>query len=160
MGNCIFCGKPAGFLRRRHRECQDKYNRTWQAMLNRAKEAALGLGQLDDLNQQLSVLAQKGYVPQSKVNEVLMLGWEEAVSHFLEDGNLDAEEEKSLSEYVEFFGLTQDELDKKRAYTRFIKGAVLREIMEGKVPQRFKLSTPLPLNFQKSEEFGMGIFRC
>jgi len=73
-----------------------------------------------------------------------MLGWEEAVSHFLEDGNLDAEEEKSLSEYVEFFGLTQDELDKKRAYTRFIKGAVLREIMEGKVPQRFKLSTPLP----------------
>lgn len=42
-------------------------------------------------------------------------------------------------------------MDKKRAYTRFIKGAVLREIMEGKVPQRFKLSTPLPLNFQKSE---------
>jgi len=27
MGNCIYCGKPAGFLRRKHRECAQKRKR-------------------------------------------------------------------------------------------------------------------------------------
>jgi len=26
MGLCRFCGKPAGFLRKEHRECREKYN--------------------------------------------------------------------------------------------------------------------------------------
>ena len=53
--------------------------------------------------------------------------------------------------YANYFGFTQDELDGKGIYTRFVQGAVLREILEGKVPQRFKTVEPLPFNFQKSE---------
>ncbi len=25
MGNCKYCGKPAGFLRRRHTECEEQH---------------------------------------------------------------------------------------------------------------------------------------
>lgn len=92
MGNCIYCGKPAGFLRKRHRECEEKHKNTWNAMVFKAKEAALGIGQIMNLERELHDLAKEGYVSQDKVKEALILGWEEAVLHFLEDGNLDAQE--------------------------------------------------------------------
>jgi len=151
MGNCVYCGKPAGFFRKRHRECEEKYKNTWNAMILKAKEAALGVGQIMNLEEELHNLAKEGYVSQDKIKEALILGWEEAVLHFLEDGNLDAQEEEKLVAYAEYFGFTQDDLDKRGIYTRFVQGAVLREVLEGKVPQRFKTADPLPFNFQKSE---------
>lgn len=151
MGNCIYCGKPAGFFRKRHRECEERYKNTWNAMILKAKEAALGVGQIMNLEGELHNLAKEGYVSQDKIKEALILGWEEAVLHFLEDGNLDAQEEEKLVAYAEYFGFTQNDLDKRGIYTRFVQGAVLREVLEGKVPKRFKTADPLPFNFQKSE---------
>jgi hypothetical protein len=34
MGDCKFCGQPAGFLRRQHKECADKYRQGWRKMLD------------------------------------------------------------------------------------------------------------------------------
>ena len=152
VGNCIYCGKPAGFLRRRHRECEERHRNAWNEMVLRAKKAALGIYQVNKyLEEELHDLAKEGYVSQDKIKEALILGWEEAVLHFLEDGNLDAREENKLVAYAEYFKFTQDDLNKRGIYTRFVQGAVLREVLEGKIPQRFKTVDPLPFNFQKSE---------
>ena len=121
-------------------------------MVLRAKKAALGIYQvIKYLEEELHDLAKEGYVSQDKIKEALILGWEEAVLHFLEDGNLDAREENNLVAYAEYFKFTQDDLNKRGIYTRFVQGAVLREALEGKIPQRFKTVDPLPFNFQKSE---------
>lgn len=151
MGNCIYCGRPAGILRRRHRECQEKHDRGWESMVRMAKDAALGMDQLENIEVRLAEVAEESFIKHEQVKEALIAGWEEAVQHFLEDGNLEAGEESRLAAYAEHLGFSQEDLNKKGFYTKFVQGAVLRELMEGKIPKRFNVIGALPFNFQKSE---------
>lgn len=154
MGNCVYCGKPAGFLRRKHHECAQKHDQGWAKMVYLATVAALGKeagGQLEQLDTCLVEIANNSFIPTDQIRKALVAGWEQAVNHFLEDGDLEPEEEKRLALFAERFGLTQEELDKSGAYTRFVKGSVLRELMEDRIPSRFRAIGTLPFNFQKNE---------
>lgn len=126
-------------------------DRAWLEMVKEAKEAALGEGELEAIGNRLSEIARDGFIQPDEVREALVAGWEQAASHFLEDGNLEPQEENRLTIFAEHFALTQEDLDKNGAYTQFVKGAVLRELMEGKIPQRFHTAGVLPFNFQKGE---------
>ena len=154
MGTCVYCGKPAGFLRNKHRECAEKRDQGWAEMVSLAKAAALGESSessLEKISNRLAEIAKNSFIPPEQVREALIAGWEQAVTHFLEDGNLDPQEESQLTLFAEHFALTQEDLDKNGAYTQFVKGAVLRELMEGKVPSRFHIVGALPFNFQRGE---------
>lgn len=154
MGTCIYCGKPAGLFSNKHQECVEKRNRGWAEMVNLAKAAAMGGGSegfLEKINDRLVEIAKGSFISPDQLQKALVAGWEQAVSHFIEDGNLDCEEEDRLTRFAEHFAFTQEDLDKNGAYTQFVKGAVLRELMEGKVPSRFHPGGRLPFNFQKSE---------
>ncbi|AMW32754.1 hypothetical protein SAMN04488510_10246 [Fervidobacterium changbaicum] len=151
MGDCIYCGRPAGLLRKFHPECKERYENTWNTMIYKAKSSALGLSQMDNLENELRNLAKQGYVPEHKIREAIVSGWEEAVQHFLEDGQLDKQEEEKLLKFIQYFGLSQYELDKNGMYTRLVQAAVLRDVLEGKVPQRLTVAGTLPFNFQKNE---------
>lgn len=154
MGTCIYCGKPAGLLRNKHRECAEKRNQGWAEMVNLAKTTALGEGPeglLEKLSDRLVEIAKGSFISPDQVREALIAGWEQAVNHFLEGGNLDSQEEARLTQFAKHFALTQEDLDKNGTYTQFVKGAVLRELMEGKVPSRFHPVGGLPFNFQKDE---------
>lgn len=123
-------------------------------MVGLAKTAALGKGPesvLEEINDRLAEIAKDSFIPPDEVRKALIAGWEQAVDHFLEDGNLDPQEEDQLTLFAKHFGFTQEDLDKNGVYSKFVKGAVLREVMEGKVPSRFQLEGVLPFNFQKSE---------
>jgi len=151
MSNCKYCGQPAGFLRRQHRECAERYDAGWQKMIATAQQAALGQGDISSLHANISSIAANSLIRPEQVKEALIRGWEQAVSHFIEDGDLSAEEETQLTAFAAHFSLTQSDLDQRGIYTQFVKGAVLREIMEGNIPDRVKTDRPLPFNFQKSE---------
>jgi hypothetical protein len=154
VGTCIYCGKPAGLFSNKHQECVEKRNRGWAEMVNLAKAAAMGGGSegfLEKINDRLVEIAKGSFISPDQLQKALVAGWEQAVSHFIEDGNLDCEEEDRLTRFAEHFAFTQEDLDKNGAYTQFVKGAVLRELMEGKVPSRFHPGGRLPFNFQKSE---------
>jgi hypothetical protein len=151
MGNCKYCGQPAGFLRQQHRECAEKHEQGWQQMLYLAEQAALGHGDINNLRYKLSSIAASSFIPAEQVTEAIIIGWEQAVTHCIEDGDLSYEEENHLTQFAAHFDLSQDELDQRGIYAQFVKGAVLREIMEDKIPDRVKTNTPLPFNFQKSE---------
>lgn len=154
MGRCIYCGQPAGFLRNKHRECTEKHNQGWKTMIDMAQKAILS-GTAGGLEDDLFAVAEKSFVPRHQVKEALLAGWDEAIEHYLDDGFLDEKEEKQLVSFAKHFGFTQSDLDKKGSYTRFIQGAVLRDLMEGKTPQRFHMDGS-PFNFQKSESLIWG----
>ncbi len=151
MGVCIYCGQSAGFLRRKHRECEEKHHVGWEQMIQLSKNAALGESPSDGLIQQLEVLAKQSFIPTWRVREAMLAGWEQAVSYFLEDGNLDPHEEAQLVKFARDFNFTREELNKNGFHSMLIKGAVLRELMEGKCPNRFQPTGRLPFNFQKNE---------
>lgn len=152
MGDCQFCNKPAGFLRGAHKECKAIYQQAQRNIINLVANAGSQGGNLSALNHEIIETMAAGYVEKSKIDQLRIAGWEKAVEIAFDDGVLTEDEESNLIELMDHFSLTQSELDKNGAYTKIIKGAVLRDVFDGKVPERIKFDGNLPFNLQKTEK--------
>ena len=150
MGQCIYCGKGAGFLRKQHQECKQKHNQAWDEMVALASDTALGQGDVGALESQLTETAREGYIPATRTREAMIAGWRVAIENALDDHLLSAEEEDRLTAYVHQFNLSQKELDSEGAFTRMIQAAVIRDAQNGVMTTRVSLQGH-PFNFQKSE---------
>ena len=103
-----------------HPECEEKRNRGLQQMTNTVRESVLGNVDLNTLEDKLSEIAKSSYINPSHIKEKMILGWGETVDHFLEDGNLDEQEENKLTTFMNHFSLTFQDLDKQGACTNSI----------------------------------------
>jgi hypothetical protein len=159
MGNCKYCGKPAGLFRGKHEECEQKYLQR-QRLIEDGKQRIVGEvmsaikspESFDVVQQKISQIEESSFVPPSDRPFLLVKGWEACVEQFLEDGILDENEEKRLIEFKNRFALSQNDLDKGGAYTRVTKAAVLRDVLNGILPKRVSIEGNLPINLQKSEQ--------
>jgi len=157
MGVCKYCGKPAGLFRSEHKECKERREVTWKQMVSLVEETILQQGSDDaykSLKEELKKMGIYGYITsEEEITEALISGWERAVDRTLEDGKLEESEEKKISKFVRFFGFSQSELDRRGYYSKFVKSIVLREVMEGKVPESVKIRVEnVDINFQKDEK--------
>jgi hypothetical protein len=152
LGNCKYCGKPAGFLRGKHTECEKLHLEQEQRILFGVSKAIKGSDNFDELEKAISENEQTSLVPSLERKSLLIKGWENTLEQFLEDGVIDATEEKRLVEFKERFSLSQDDLNRNGAYIRLAKSAVLRDVLSGIVPQRVHLSGNISVNFQKGEQ--------
>lgn len=163
MGNCIFCGKPAGFLRKEHKECRQEYEEEKQqkeALVNKGRQEMLETvcstintgATLDSLEQQLNDIAEAHSIDPSQTKTLLIEGWEDAVESALEDGVLSDDEESRLSTFIEHFSLSQNELDINGSYTKMVHAGVLRDVLNGKLSERIRVKGNIPFNFQKNEQ--------
>jgi len=159
MGNCKYCGKPAGLFRGKHEECE-KAHLQRQRLIENGKQriasevtlAIKGSESFDVLERKITQIEESSFVPPSERSSLLVKGWEACVDQFLEDGILDEIEEKRLIEFMNHFALSQGDLDKTGAYTKVTKAAVLRDVLNGILPKRVSIEGNLPINFQKSEQ--------
>jgi hypothetical protein len=106
LGNCKYCGKPAGFLRAKHPECEAQHlerERIIQAGRQRIADEVLhaikSTDNYDILDKMISQIEQSSFVPSSERKSLLVKGWENAVESFLEDGILDTTEETRLVQF-------------------------------------------------------------
>lgn len=152
MGTCTYCGKPAGLLRKYHKDCEEKFNEGWNKITKLAGLSAIKGTDYKTLFKEISEIANDSFIDEKKIELAIILGYEIAVEKFLDDGILSNEEEERLDAYQEYFNLTQDMLDKRGAYNKVVKAGILREVLEGSIPERMKVSGQLPFNFQKSEK--------
>ncbi len=150
MGVCKFCGKPAGLFRSAHKECRLKYETGKSEIIFRIAEFLDG-GDVNVLDSNLRDIASSSYIQEGELHGLVVAGWEQAVERAFEDGILSEEEEDRLIELSNHFALSKEELDQNSAFTKLVKGAVLRDIMNGKIPQRQHISGRLPFNLLKSE---------
>ena len=167
MGNCKYCGKPAGFLRGKHTECEElhqQHERLIQGGRQRIAfevlRAIKGSENFDDLEKRIAEIERSSFVPPAERKALLTKGWENSVEQFLEDGILDTTEEKRLVEFKERFALSQSELDRNGALTKTAKAAVLREVLNGVIPQRMSVDGNLPVNLQKGEQVVWAFSGC
>ncbi len=116
-----------------------------------ATEAAQSGEELESLEKRLATLAESSHIPTHRVKEALLQAWEKALDRVLEDSVLSENEESRLMAYAKQFALTQDDLNMHGAYTRAEMAAVLREVLDGRVPSRIKIEGQLPFNFEKAE---------
>ena len=253
MGDCKYCGKSAGFLRSKHRECDEAHKAGWQQivglvsqaattidfnevalrktlesiavrawMSNRELNVAIAQGwrgavgasladgiltqeeeerlrnfrdrmsvvvdpsnataltqltegatnrlvsearrvalevdgagdRLDDSErlEQLDAKIRESNLPTLARRQALVSAWEGAVETALEDGVPSLDEEAALERFLRYFDLEHDEVNVNGAYRRFVEGLVLRDVAEGTIPKRIRVTKDLPLNLQKSEQ--------
>lgn len=152
MGDCLYCAKPAGIFRKRHKECESKYLAGKTLFLEQVVSAAQALLPLEALEAKCEEIRAEYYLRENDVRPLLVQGWESAVNRAFEDGVLSEEEEGNLVSVQKQWSLNQDELDINGVFTKVVKGGVLRDLMEGEIPDRISVEGGLPFNFQKSEK--------
>lgn len=152
MGNCIYCGEPAGFLKKTHKECKQHYEQGKSEIVSLIGRVGSEGGDLKRLESTIEQVAASSRIDKETMNSLLLSGWEKAVDVAFDDGLLSGEEETALSELKQYFSLSQQELDRNGAFTKIVKGAVLRDIFDGKLPERFQIDGNLPFNLQKTEK--------
>jgi len=152
MADCIYCGKPAGFLKKTHKECEQQHENGKFVIISLVGKVGAEGGDLHQLENSIEHVASTSYLDKNTLNSLVVSGWERAVNIAFDDGLLSEEEESALSELKEHFSLSQQILDRNGAYSKLVKGAVLRDIMDGSLPERMKIEGGLPFNLQKSEK--------
>lgn len=110
MGNCKYCGKPIGFFRSKHPECEEKYQYGRQQIASEILRAIKGSDKFDELEKAISKIEKSSFIPSTEHKDLLVKGWECSVEQFLEDGILDATEETRLAAFKEQFALSQSDL--------------------------------------------------
>ncbi|HGJ65294.1 TPA: hypothetical protein ENS27_07900 [bacterium] len=151
MSKCQICGKDAGFFRSAHKECKQKYEEGSNHIISMATQSAITQSDLSELQQALNKTISVSYIDSESLRYLLITAWEQAVSKVLNDSILSESEEINLLNFLRYFKLTIDDVDKNGAYTRVIKSSIIREILDGKIPKRFHVDGLLPFNFQKNE---------
>ena len=152
MGNCIFCTEPAGFWKTSHKECKRRHEQGKSKIASLVGQVGSEDGDLSRLKTSIEQIAAASRIDKETVNALVVSGWEKAVDLAFDDGILSEEEETALSGLRHHFSLSQQALDRKGAFTRIIKGAVLRDILDGKIPERVQIHGNLPFNLQKAEK--------
>ena len=109
MGNCALCGRKAGFLRRKHGDCDDAHRRGVLEMTALARQAAsTGEFNADALRRQLAAVAQRSFAAEDHVTAAIERGWEQAVAESLADGILSQDEEARLRDYRDRLALRSE----------------------------------------------------
>lgn len=152
MGKCEFCGEDAGFLRSRHRECDDRHQAGVAQIQGLASTALLATLNIDEYAAQAETVAANSYIGQDALRSLHIGAWENAVAGALEDSVLTEQEEERLDAFKDFFSFDQHDLNANGAFTNLVKGGIIREVLEGELPQRVNVSGDIPFNLQKSED--------
>ncbi|WP_104749201.1 hypothetical protein [Helicobacter cynogastricus] len=157
MGDCQFCNRPAGFLRKQHKECLQRHTEAQEQIKYAIQEAyqqnKIAPQELEVLQNYLNQLATNAFVNPPLQQDLIAQGVGCAIEKALEDGLLSVDEEERIRVLIAFFQLSQELLDKWRYYTRLTQAHILRQVMEGVIPQSLNLTgAPLPFVFQKSEK--------
>lgn len=159
MGNCKYCGKPAGFLRSKHAECEEQHRQREYTIQNGCAQiiseslcAIKGSEPFAALEAKIAEIEQSHFVASGQRKSLLIRAWEQAVDGFLDDGILDKTEETRLGEFKSHFGLSQADLNGNGALVKTAKAGVIRDVLDGTIPQRVTIDGNLPINFQKGEK--------
>ena len=151
MGICKYCGLPAGFLKSEHKECKEKYESGKAQIISLIKTSIYNNENLEDIHNQIKQIATTSYITDEDLKNEILEAWQMAVEQAFSDGILTEQEETRLRDMIGEFNFNRDILNLDNAYLKFVKGSVLREVMEGKIHQRVKVEGSLPFNFLKKE---------
>ncbi len=82
----------------------------------------------------------------------LQESFDKVITLFLDDNILSIQDEERIVEFMEHFGLNQNDLDRNGSYTKIGQSKVLRQILNGETPTAVYINSGiLPFNLVKGE---------
>ena len=160
MGDCKYCGKSAGFLRKQHKECAERHLKSTHSIKDLCVNAALHNGNLDALPLSMRTMSEAGYgeLPDKDMPAALAVGWAAAVEAAMEDHSLSEAERRGLNRYRARFDLDERLLNRYGHFNLFKMMVLLNTVTEkGIIPQLDRKAARaefghLPFNLMKSEQ--------
>ena len=106
MSKCIYCGEKAGLLSKKHKECEIKYFQDIQSLVDFTSQTILKGEDFENLADKINSTIKTSFIKDDEIEEILGIGYDDAIEKFLDDGILSKEEEDKASEFNEFFKLS------------------------------------------------------
>lgn len=104
-------------------------------------------------------LRKESFIDDTECREIYRQAFDDAIERYLDDGIIDAEEERTVARYMQFTGLTQTELNSNRSLEKVVQSKVLQDILNGTVPTpRITISGSFPFILGKGEHL-LWLFR-
>ena len=153
MGVCTYCGKKSGFLKKEHPECRsNRFNAKYE-IIDNVTEAIIQSLDFDNLTNEINVIAEKNYLKQDEIPNLIVEGFDNAIDSFLDDGILTEDEENKINIFLSYYNFEQKIIDKNGSLQRVVKTSILKEILDGKIPNLPKMNDRdnLPFMLQKAE---------
>ncbi len=154
MGDCRYCGKPAGFLSSEHSECAAAHAETLQK-LPQIFSGYIGLAEAPTRTNALRIgveaTATEGFLPADALKAQVINGLGLAIQAALSDRSLSDTELSRIQEIMDQFGLETHDIVASGAYDLLLQGLTLRDLDQGKIRSRLRIAGPIPLILKKDE---------
>jgi hypothetical protein len=137
---CIYCGKPVSFLSAKHEECgasafrtRDAISKQIRSYLESGHASYVGKSSVD-------VLAAEAQLSDAESKDAVKQGFHSAVSNILNQRVISAEEEARFSKLIDDWSFQQSDLNRNGSWTKMVQSFVIRDLLEGKIPDRCKVT--------------------
>ena len=150
MALCVYCDRPAGFLRRRHPECQERHTRALAMipeLFTKALHSSLPATRFGEL---LKDAAGASFIKPRELESLCIQGISSMIDAVLEQRLLTTAEEERINEIKN--ALSPSLADMAELNEKLIKIAILREINAGQIPDRVTIVGPMPIDLRRHEQ--------
>ena len=152
MSSCTYCGKPAGFFHSKHSGCAQKHDNGKREIANLILNMPTASPLPQNIADQVNQIADRSFISGSEKHSMYIEAWSAAVEHSLHDGVLSDQVEKRLMDLKESLSLSRSSLEETGAWSRVVKSAVIRDLLNGVIPRRMSFDGNLSLNLRKGEQ--------
>lgn len=149
MAKCIYCERPAGFLRWRHADCRERHNRAMMMipeLFTKALHSSLPATRFGEL---LKDAAGASFIKPRDLGSLCIKGISSMIDTVLEERLLTAAEEERIAEIKDALGPAV--VDTTDLNEKLIKISVLRDLKAGLIPDRVTIVGPMPIEFRPHE---------
>lgn len=150
MGACLHCGQPAGFMRYQHTECRDKHEQGRSKIPGLLSVALDGNKAVEQLQATVDEIARTHFISNADQRKLIISGIGQLIDKVLADHILTDAEASRIDELCHAFTLTGDDLG--GAGRRLIQAHVLRDLDQGRIPDRISLIGSLSVNLARDEQ--------
>ncbi|MEI9989731.1 MAG: hypothetical protein WDM86_06800 [Rhizomicrobium sp.] len=152
MANCIYCKQPAGILRTMHPECEISHSHGIAEIKSVAIQSLQPGADLSSLPATIAQINARSLISAGDSKKLLIQAWDNMIESRIDQSGIDAETEARLLAFANAAGISQQDLNLDQSYQKLVKALVLRDIAEGKLPNRAKIEGAQPINLQKGEQ--------
>jgi hypothetical protein len=148
MATCVYCGKPAGFLRWSHKQCRELHKTAVMKIPEffvKALESAIEPEKFRALAEEV---ASTHYVSDVEFRQLAVRGLVATISEAFKEHGLSEHDDKRVAGLCNAFGIAANQLGP--AGMRFAKAEVLRNLDDKRLPTKIQVEN-MPINLEHNE---------
>ena len=152
MGKCKYCQQDAGWFSSSHDACKQKFENGRSEILTTLRDCFRRKEDFYLRKPAIESALRSSYIDTPNRETIFLSALDEAVELYLDDGIIDATEQKTIARFIQFSGMSQASLNVNRSLEKMVQSQVLQDILNGNKPApRITIGGDFPFLLSKSE---------